>query len=480
MTVETSTPPTGRCGGRAVGDFDDSALRARDMGTLFGTDGIRGTVNAGLSAELVVDVGRAVAAACRRGAFGAGSRARPAVVVGRDTRPSGDMLEGALVAGLASAGADTLRAGVVPTAAVAYLVAELGAEAGVVLSASHNPAADNGVKVFGPGGWKLPEATEDVLESLCSDPGELPPADGIGRCYELTDASERYIDHLTSGVATGLGGLRVVTDCAHGAAGAVAPETFRRVGAEVLPLHATLDGERINAGCGATHPEVVARAAAREGIIGLTFDGDADRVLASDETGRIVDGDALIAMLARHLRSEGLLPGDGIVSTVMANQALRKWCRGEGIRLVESRVGDRYVLQALREQDLVLGGEQSGHVIRLDRATTGDGILTALGVLEIVASSGGRLTDLVPFRSLPQVLVNVSTPLRDQWDRAPAAREAVAEAERLLGEDGRVLVRPSGTEPVVRVMVEATSEGRARELAESIAAAFHREMNGGR
>lgn len=437
----------------------------------FGTDGIRGAVNEDLTAELALEVGRAIGLACREGVFGTGAVTRPRIVVGRDTRPSGDMLEGALVAGACSSRADVLRAGVIPTPGVAFLTADLGADAGVVLSASHNPAADNGIKVFGPGGWKLGEVVEGALESLIGKPAAGPD---VGRVVELLDAEQRYIAHLADGFADRLRGIRVVVDCAYGAAYRVAPRALARAGAQVVPVHATADGERINAGCGATHPDVVAQIARQHGAIGLTHDGDADRVLAADEDGNVVDGDAIIAMLGDRLRVQGRLAGDAIVVTVMANQALRTWCRDRRIDLVETAVGDRYVLEAMRERSLVLGGEQSGHVIRLDLATTGDGVLTALGLLEAVVAAGGRLADVVPFRPLPQVLLNVRVDGGTRFELTEGVRAAVARAERELDGSGRILVRPSGTEPVIRVMVEATTREEASQIAERIASIVRR------
>ncbi|HVE92751.1 MAG TPA: phosphoglucosamine mutase [Actinomycetota bacterium] len=448
------------------------------MGRLFGTDGIRGRANADLSAELALDVGRAVARAASTGVLGQGTSARPRVVVGRDTRPSGPLLEAALVAGLASAGADVLLAGVVPTAAVAFLVAGDGADAGVVLSASHNPAADNGIKVFGPGGWKPSEIREEALEQLIGQPAALPAGVDVGSVRWIPDARERYLSHLEQSVTADLRGLKVVVDCAHGAACGLAPEILRRLGVEVAEIHGEPDGAMINDGCGATHPEVVAAAAAESGSIGLTHDGDADRVLAGDESGAVVDGDAILAILASRLRRRGRLTHDMVAVTVMANQALRAWSAREGISLVETPVGDRHVLDAMRTKGIVCGGEQSGHILRLDLATTGDGILTALGLLEAVAEEGGRLEGVVPFRPFPQVLLNVRTSARDGLGSAVGVLDAVRAVEARLGDQGRVLVRASGTEPLVRVMVEAATEADARSGAEAIAAMVHRDLNG--
>jgi phosphoglucosamine mutase len=438
------------------------------MGTLFGTDGIRGTAGADLTTDLVTEVGRALAAASRGGALGAASD-RPRIVVGRDTRTSGPGFEQALVEGLTSAGADALLVGILPTPGVAYLTKTYGADAGVVISASHNPPKDNGIKFFGPGGWKLSAEAEQAIEGLVG----TAVAGGTGSADRISDAVETYIDHLTRDGRADLSGLEVVIDCANGAASHVAPVAFERLGARVHALNPDGDGARINEGCGALHPDVVASVSKTKDAIGITLDGDADRVLLADEAGTIVDGDAIIAILAQRMREQGRLDGDAVVVTVMSNQALRTWCAAEGIGLVETPVGDRYVLNALRERRLVLGGEQAGHVARLDQMTTGDGILIGLDVCGIVASRGGRLEDVVPFRPLPQVLVNVRA--ANGADTSEGVRAAVAEAERRLGDGGRVLVRPSGTEPLVRVMVEATDRELAGRLAEEVAEAVRRE-----
>ncbi|MGH2759191.1 MAG: phosphoglucosamine mutase [Actinomycetota bacterium] len=441
------------------------------MSKLFGTDGIRGTAGTDLTTELVAEVGRALVSACREGALGTPA-AHPRIVVGRDTRVSGPDLEGAFVAGVCSAGGDALVGGVLPTAGVAYLTAELGSDAGVVVSASHNPPADNGIKFFGPGGWKLSPEAEAAIDAGV---GSTSTSDRRGTAEALSGAATMYLDHLTGAGRADLTGLRVVIDCANGAASSFAPAAFERLGATVRALNAEGDGSRINEGCGALHPEVVAEAAERDGAIGLTLDGDADRALLADETGTVVDGDGIIATLAARMRSEGALPGNGVVVTVMSNQALRRWCAENGIVLVETPVGDRYVLGAMREHGYVLGGEQAGHVARLDQMTTGDGILIGLDVCGVVARNGGRLADIVPFRSMPQVLVNVPTARGNGVHDEEAVRAAIAEAERRLGSDGRVLVRPSGTEPLVRVMVEAPDRGLAGRLAEYVAEAVKRE-----
>jgi phosphoglucosamine mutase len=441
------------------------------MRKLFGTDGIRGNADDVLTDDLVRDIGRAVAVWAREGAT------PPRIVVGRDTRSSGPRVEGAFVDGATRAGADVLLGGILPTAAVAYLMNLLDCDVGIVISASHNPPQDNGIKVFGPGGWKLSEGAETAIESMV---GAVDDARDSGAASELPQALDAYIAHLDAVATHDLRGLRAVVDCANGAASPVAGEALARIGVEVDAINTSLDGALINDGCGALHADVVARAAAERGVIGITFDGDADRVLLADEKGRLIDGDAILAILARQLQEEGRLRNDAIVATVMANQALRRWCDDRSIKLVETAVGDRHVLEALRDRDLVLGGEQSGHVIRLDRATTGDGILAAIGVLDAVAASGRTLAELVPFDPFPQTLVNVKTMRRDEAASHPDVLAAVQRAEARLGADGRVLVRPSGTEPLVRVMVEAPDEELASAVATDVADVVCRALEGTR
>jgi phosphoglucosamine mutase len=441
------------------------------MRKLFGTDGIRGNADELLTDDLVRDIGRAVAVWAREGA------APPRIVVGRDTRASGPRVEAAFVDGATRAGADVLLGGILPTAAVAYLMNLLDCDVGIVVSASHNPAQDNGIKVFGPGGWKLSEGAESTIESMV---GSVDDTSEPGSASELSQAHDAYIAHLDAVATHDLRGLRVVVDCANGAASPIAAQALARIGVDVTVMNDSLDGARINDACGALHPDAVARAAAERGAIGVTFDGDADRVVLADESGRLIDGDAILAILARELQAEGRLRNDAIVATVMANQALRRWCDERSIKLVETAVGDRYVLEALRDRDLMLGGEQSGHVIRLDRATTGDGILAAIGVLDAVAASGGSLADLIPFEPYPQVLVNVRTPRRDEAASDQRVLAAVQGAEARLGSDGRVLVRPSGTEPLVRVMVEAPDAGLASDVAAEVADAVCDALGGTR
>jgi phosphoglucosamine mutase len=441
------------------------------MRKLFGTDGIRGNADADLTDDLVRDIGRAVAVWAREGA------AAPRIVIGRDTRSSGPRVERAFVDGATRAGADVLLGGILPTAAVAYLMNLLDCDVGIVVSASHNPPQDNGIKVFGPGGWKLSVGAEAAIESMV---GAVDDASAPGSASELPEAIDAYVAHIDAVATHDLRGLRVVVDCANGAASPVAEEALSRIGVDVTAINTSVDGAHINDGCGALHADVVARAAAERGAIGVTFDGDADRVVLVDENGRFIDGDAILAILARELQAEGRLRNDAIVATVMANQALRRWCDEHAIKLVETAVGDRHVLEALRDRDLVLGGEQSGHVIRLDRATTGDGILAAIGVLDAVAASGKTLAELVPFEPFPQVLVNVRTPRREEASSDQRVLAAIDEAASRLGSDGRVLVRPSGTEPLVRVMVEAADEALASAVASDVADAVCEALEGTR
>ncbi|SHN36086.1 phosphoglucosamine mutase [Cryptosporangium aurantiacum] len=440
------------------------------MGRLFGTDGVRGLANGDLTPELSMAV--AVAAAhVLAGVEGP----RPRAVVGRDPRASGEMLEAAVCAGLASAGADVTRVGVLPTPAVAHLTAELGADLGVMLSASHNPMPDNGIKLFARGGHKLPDEIEDAIEEAirhnAAREWTRPAGAGVGRIGDLTDGGERYIEHLLTTLPHRLEGVTVVVDCANGAASAVAPELYRRAGATVIPIAADPDGLNINEGVGSTHLDVV-RAAVLEhkADIGIAHDGDADRCLAVDADGNTVDGDQIMAILALAMKDAGTLIDDTLVVTVMSNLGLTLAMKEAGIALVTTGVGDRYVLEALRARNLALGGEQSGHVVMPAHATTGDGLLTALHLMARMASSGASIAELAgAVTRLPQVLVNVRVIDKAAVANAESVAAAVAEAERELGETGRVLLRPSGTERLIRVMVEAASQEDAEAVAHRIA-----------
>ena len=444
------------------------------MPRLFGTDGVRGLANGELlTPEFAVG---ACASAARTLSNGSGRR--PLAVVGRDPRASGEMLEAAVVAGLTSAGADAIRVGVLPTPGVAHLVAETGADLGVMISASHNPMPDNGIKLFAAGGHKLPDDVEDAIEQqLATGLGVRPTGEGIGRVWDAPDATDVYVAHLLSAAPGSLSGLRVVVDCAHGAAALAAPEAYRQAGADVIALHAEPDGLNINDGVGSTHLEPLRSAVLEHGAdLGIAHDGDADRCLAVDGTGAVVDGDRIMAVLALAMRDAGELAHDTLVATVMSNLGLHIAMREAGISLDTTRVGDRYVLERLREGGFTLGGEQSGHVVLPGHATTGDGLLTALRLMSRVAQTGTSLAELASVVTvLPQVLRNVPVADKDAVAASADVAEAVAKAEAELGDTGRVLLRPSGTEQLVRVMVEAPSAGEADavagRLAEVVAAA---------
>jgi phosphoglucosamine mutase len=456
------------------------------MARLFGTDGVRGVAGEDLTGRLAMDLAAAAAAVLGdRGDFDAARAAgkRPLALVGRDPRASGEFLEAAVVAGLAGAGVDVLRLGVIPTPAVAFLTADMGAEFGVVLSASHNPAPDNGIKFFGRGGFKLPDAVEDEIEERLSKPAAGlpgPPGGGFGRVSDDGVERERYLAHLLTSIGGAelagrlpLAGLKVVIDCAHGAAAGIAPAALRRAGAEVIALGVSPDGLNINEGCGSTHLETLSEAVvSHRADAGIAHDGDADRCLAVDADGQVVDGDQILAVLARELAAEGRLAGNTVVATVMSNLGFRRAMEQAGIRLVETAVGDRYLIEAMRAGKYVLGGEQSGHIIMFDHATTGDGVLTGLQLLAVMARRREPLATLASVMTrYPQVLINVRDVDKARVSKSPQLAAAVAAAESELGSSGRVLVRPSGTEPAVRVMVEAVAGEQARQVAERLAAA---------
>ncbi len=437
------------------------------MGRLFGTDGVRGRANADLTPELALSVAVAAAHTLAEQDLG---RA-PVAVVGRDPRASGEMLEAAVVAGLASAGATVIRLGVLPTPGVAYLVGEVQADLGVMISASHNPMPDNGIKLFAAGGHKLPDETEERIESALGAAWSRPTGAQVGRVHDLLDGAEHYVKHLVEATPYRLDGLRVVVDCANGAAAEVAPAAYGAAGADVVAINATPDGLNINDGCGSTHLDSL-RAAVVEhrAHVGIAHDGDADRCLAVTAAGDEVDGDHILAILALAMRSAGTLTGDTLVATVMSNLGLKLAMREQGVRLIETKVGDRYVLEALRAGGYALGGEQSGHVVMPAHATTGDGVLTGLHLLAQVSATGRSLADLAGVvTKLPQVLVNVPVADRSRAATAEPVAAAVVAATAELGEAGRVLLRPSGTEQLVRVMVEAPTGPVAREVAERIA-----------
>jgi phosphoglucosamine mutase len=443
------------------------------MSRLFGTDGVRGVANVDLTPELAFKLGEAA------GHF-LGERGRGRIVVGMDTRLSGDMLEAALVAGVCSGGADALRAGIVPTPAVALLTRELGADGGVVISASHNPPEYNGIKLFDRGGFKLPDEIEDEIEEFLASERdwERPTGAGLGKAVSVPDAAERYIAHAVVSVTGDLSGLRVVIDCGHGASCVASPEAFRRLGAEVVSLNCDCNGMDINVGCGSTDLGVVAEAVqAGEHDLGIAHDGDADRMLAVDETGAAIDGDVIMAICAADMKSRGELPGDTVVATVMSNLGFQVAMRERGIHVINTKVGDRYVLDQMRTSGAVLGGEQSGHVIFLEHNSTGDGLVTALQLAAIVKRTGKPLSELARVMAhYPQILNNVHVADKGLLSGSGALAEAIAEAESELGGSGRVLVRASGTEPLVRVMVEAADGNQARAVADRLSAVVKQEL----
>ncbi|AZQ36799.1 phosphoglucosamine mutase [Streptomyces cyaneochromogenes] len=444
------------------------------MGRLFGTDGVRGVANADLTAEMAL--GLSVAAAHVLAEAGTFEGHRPTAVVGRDPRASGEFLEAAVVAGLASAGVDVLRVGVLPTPAVAFLTGSLGADLGVMLSASHNAMPDNGIKFFARGGHKLADELEDRIETVYDEhrhgePWERPTGAAVGRVRSYDQGFEEYVGHLLSVLPNRLDGVKIVLDEAHGAAAGVSPEAFARAGAEVVTIGAEPDGLNINDGCGSTHMDKLKAAVVEHGAaLGVAHDGDADRCLAVDHTGEEVDGDQILAVLALAMRERGVLRSETVVATVMSNLGFKLAMEREGIALVQTAVGDRYVLEEMKERGFALGGEQSGHVIVLDHATTGDGTLTGLLLAARVAQTGRTLKDLASvMERLPQVLINVPDVDKGRVKTSADLAAAVAEAERELGSTGRVLLRPSGTEPLVRVMVEAADIDQARSLAGRLA-----------
>ena len=442
------------------------------MARLFGTDGVRGVANQDLTAEIALELSIAAAhVLAEAGAFS--SDRRPVALVGRDTRASGEFLEAAVVAGLASAGVDVVRLGVIPTPGVAYLVGSLEADLGVMLSASHNPMPDNGIKFFARGGVKLDDAIEDAIEEQLGEPWERPVGAEVGRVSGDAGAVEGYIAHLVASLGdnSSLEGLKVVIDCANGAAFLTALAAFDAQGAEVIPLHAQPDGLNINDNCGSTHLASLQAAVVAEGAdLGIALDGDADRCLAVDAAGELVDGDQILAILALAMREAKTLHSDTVVATVMSNLGFLQAMKAEGISVDQTKVGDRYVLEAMNANGFTLGGEQSGHVIMSEFATTGDGVLTALHLASRMARTGQSLRSLASVVTrLPQVLVNVPNVNKARAGIDPVVNAAVSAATKELGRNGRVLLRPSGTEPLVRVMVEAETAERAQEVAEHLA-----------
>ncbi|MWC00091.1 phosphoglucosamine mutase [Agromyces seonyuensis] len=452
------------------------------MARLFGTDGVRGLANRELTADLALDLAQAAAHVLTQGRHADYLRTvgrRPVAVLARDPRVSGEFLSAAVAAGLASSGIDVLDAGVIPTPATAFLIDSIHADFGVMISASHNPAPDNGIKFFSFGGTKLPDEVEDRIEETLAKGQQLAPTgDGVGRIRRFADAEDRYVVHLLGTLPHRLDGVRVVLDCAHGAASGVSPDAFRAAGAEVTVIGADPDGININEGYGSTHLEQLQQAVLETGAhLGIAHDGDADRCLAIDAAGEVVDGDRIMAILANSLHERGALTDDTLVVTVMSNLGLKRAMAERGIRVIETKVGDRYVLEELDRGGYALGGEQSGHVILTEFATTGDGVLTGLHLAAEIARTGKSLAELASIMTVfPQVLLNVRGVDREALGGDEVVATAVAEAEAELGDAGRVLLRASGTEPMVRVMVEAAEQEHAEQIAERLAAVVREQL----
>ena len=430
------------------------------MARLFGTDGVRGVANEELTPLLAMQLGQAGATVLTKE-----NEHRPTIMVGCDTRISGDMLANALMAGICSVGANAVYVGVIPTPAVAYLTKKYKVEAGVVISASHNPVEFNGIKFFDGNGYKLPDSMEDEIEALIRNGMqgvEMPTGSRVGKIKYRTDAREEYINHAIQSVPVDLSGLKIVVDCAEGASFYTSVEALRELGANVVPIHNMPDGTNINSNCGSTHmEELQARVVYEKANVGLAFDGDADRLLAVDENGAIVDGDQIMAVVGNHMRNQGKLKKDTIVATVMSNLGFFQMGEREKLHMEQTKVGDRYVLERMREIGASLGGEQSGHVIFLDENTTGDGLLSALHLLEVMVDTGKPLSELASIMTvMPQALVNARVPnhKKDKYMEYPEIAGAIDELNRKFAGDGRVLIRPSGTEPKVRVMIEGRDQ----------------------
>lgn len=436
------------------------------MQKLFGTDGVRGVANTELSSILALKLGCASANVLRKKHEGA------KIIIGRDTRISGDILESAIASGVCSMGVDVHLAGVIPTPAVAYLAEKLHAEAGVVISASHNPMRDNGIKFFGGDGYKLPDEIESEIEQQIDNYDSLPRPEGagVGRMYREHELLDMYLDHLIRSFPKKLNGLRLVLDCANGAVYEAAPELFSRLGAEITVINSDPDGLNINENCGSLHPEILKEQVVEHGAYaGLAFDGDGDRAILVDEKGRTVDGDHVMAICALHLSSKGKLPHSSVAATVMSNMGLEVALKNNGISLVRTKVGDRYVVEEMRRSGIAIGGEKSGHIIFSDVSTTGDGLVTGLQVLNIMIETGKPLSELADrMTEYPQILKNVVVARKEGWESLPELSSAVKEGEDLLEGRGRVFVRASGTEKLIRVMAEGPDQEELEKITEDI------------
>lgn len=448
------------------------------MGRLFGTDGVRGIANKELTPELAFNLGKAGTFVLSR------ESKRPTIIIGKDTRVSGDMLENALTAGILAVGGNVIKAGVIPTPAVAFLTRYYKADAGIVISASHNTFEYNGIKFFNSEGFKLDDLIEEKIEDIIIssiDVNSHITGDLIGKCLEAEEsAAELYAEHLIQTADFRLDGKKVVLDCANGASYQVARRVYERLGAEVITIGDSPNGVNINDGCGSTHPEKLQERVVKEGaFMGLAFDGDADRLIVSDEKGRVIDGDKTIAICAKMLKSEGRLAGNKVTATVMSNIGFHKAMEAEGISVDVTGVGDRYVLESMLETGCVIGGEQSGHIIFLEHTTTGDGILSSLQFVKAVLASGKPASELADEITIyPQVLVNarINNDYKKTYAKDTEVAEAIRLAEEKMAGSGRVLIRPSGTEPLVRVMLEGSDTEQIKELAEELAALIERKF----
>jgi phosphoglucosamine mutase len=443
---------------------------------LFGTDGVRGVANKDLTAELAVDL--AIAAAHILGEIGAFAGHRPKAIVGQDSRASGDFLEAAVVAGLTSAGVDVYRVGVLPTPAISYLVKESGADLGVMISASHNPMPDNGIKFFARGGDKLADSVEAQIEAHLGEPWDRPTGKDVGRIINDDSAKQKYLSHLLATINTDLAGLKVVVDCANGAASFVAPLAFEKAGAKVTAISATPTGWNINENCGSTHLENLISEVKKTGAdLGVAHDGDADRCLLIDHQGQVIDGDYILMILANALMSENKLNKKTVVGTVMSNLGFVNAMEADGVAVVKTAVGDRYVLENMLVNNYSLGGEQSGHVILREFSNTGDGLLTALQIMQVVVKSKKSLSELASkMQKYPQVLINVKDVKREKLAASNKISDYIADQEKILGSNGRILVRASGTESLIRVMVEAKEMQTAQKIADSLAELVRSEL----
>ena len=448
------------------------------MARLFGTDGVRGEANVSLTPELAYRLGRAATIY-----FGRDTEEQPLILIGRDTRLSGEMFEAALTAGICSAGGRAMLAGVIPTPAIAYLARRHKAKAGIVISASHNPFHDNGIKFFGGDGYKLPDAVEDELEAIVhkleeNDDMARPTGENIGHIEYRTDLLNQYIEFVISTCQERFDGMKVVLDCSNGAAYQVMPKVLRELGAKVKVIHALPNGVNINDKCGSTHMESLQKAVVENNAdFGIAHDGDADRCLCVDEKGQIIDGDHILVMCAQDMMKKGTLPHNTVVSTVMANIGFHKAIKEAGGRVEVTQVGDRYVLENMLKSGYKIGGEQSGHIIFTDYSTTGDGPITALQVLASLKRSGRKASELTALMTTyPQLLVNVRVATKEGWEDNKAIAEAIAKGEAELGNDGRILVRPSGTEPLIRVMAEGSDQAQLETICNAIADVVKKEQ----